>query len=309
MWIDWQAIDVGTVMKASLFDRLEARMGRFTPAERQIANHLLTHRDSVPFENAASLARKLGVSAVTVGRFCRAMGFRHFRDLKEDLRTQPHGAPWLAGDQLRQFRRSYDSRGELRRSLDLEMAALVEIYDMIDTPAWRATVQLLARSNVVQIIGLQTERGLALLLANSLNYLREGVELVDCASGHYADVFGRPAAKRCLVLIDTQRYSRQTYLLAQQAANTRLPLIMITDKQCDWARQFTPHVIAVATDSGQFWSSPVAMACVVNQLANSVLVRSGVAVEKRLQRISALYRHFTGFVESGSRRGNARRLQ
>jgi DNA-binding MurR/RpiR family transcriptional regulator len=300
-------VTLGAATKASLFDQLEAHVGEFTPAERQIANHLLIHRDSIPFENAATLARKLGVSAVTVGRFCRAMGFRHFRDLKEDMRTRSPVAPWLAGDRLREFRETYENRDELRRSLDLEIGSLVEVYGMIDTPNWNASVKLLAHSAVVQIIGFQTERGLALLLANSLNYLREGIELVDPASGHYADVFSRRSAKRCLVLIDNRRYSRQTYLLAEQAADAKLPLIMITDKKCDWARQFTPHVISVSTDAGQFWSSSVAMACVVNQLANCVVARSGAHVEKRLRCVSTLYDRFTGFVESGPRRGHTGR--
>ena len=73
---------------ADFFDRLQRQVEDFTPSERQIANYILTNRASVPFETAASLAAKLGVSAVTVGRFCRAMGFRHFRDLKQGMRAQ-----------------------------------------------------------------------------------------------------------------------------------------------------------------------------------------------------------------------------
>jgi DNA-binding MurR/RpiR family transcriptional regulator len=291
-------------MSTELFERLQRGVQDFTPAERRIANHLLTHRASVPFETAASLAAKLGLSAVTVGRFCRALGFRHFRALKENIRTHATAAPWLVGDQLKRFRETYANRAELRRSLDLEMAALVEAYALIDTPLWNGIVKLLAHAAVVHIAGFQTERGLALMLANALQYVREGVELVDCTAGHYVDVFDRRMQRRCLVVIDNRRFSRQTYLLASQAASRRLPLIMITDKHCDWARQFTPHVLAVGTDNAQFWSSPVAQSGVINQLVNSVIVRSGQTVEKRLTQISKLYAGFVGFVEAADRGGS-----
>ena len=293
-------------MAGNLIERLSRRTDDFTPAERQIANYILTHRAAVPFENAASLARKLGVSPVTVGRFCRTMGFRHFRDFKEGMRSQDIAAPWLVGDQLRQFRERYATREGLGRSLDLEIAALIEVYSLIDTPLWNGIVKLLAQSAAIHVAGFQTERGLGVMLAHALQYVREGVELIDCAAGHYVDVFDRRARRRCLVLIDNRRYSRQTYLLANEAAERRLPLVMITDKHCDWARQFTPHVLAVGTDNGQFWSSPVAMAGVVNQLVNSVIVRSGSVVERRLEQISKLYADFTGFVQPEARRPAAR---
>src|SRR5262245_38099832 len=246
-------------MKHDLFERLEARMESFTPAERQIAHYILTNKPGIPFETAASLATKLGVSAVTVGRFCRALGYRHFRDLKEDLRSRTAAAPWLVGDQLRQFMDRYDDEAQLRGSLELEMAALVEVYHMVTTPQWKAAVTQVMSAATVQIAGFQTERGLAHLLAHSLQYVRDGVELVDTASGHYAEIFARKIRQRCLILIDIKRYSRQSFLVAEMAAAESIPLLIITDKHCDWARSYTPHVLAVPSETGQFWSSSVAM--------------------------------------------------
>lgn len=293
-------------MKTGLLQQLEARMKTFTPAERKIANYILTNRKEIPFETATSLAAKLSVSAVTVGRFCRLLGYRHLRDLKEDLRLSAGSAPWLVGDDLTRFRKRYDTAEELRRSLELEMASLVEIYHLVETREWKAVMGKIIRAKLIQVAGFQTERGLAQLLANSLQYVRDGVELVDPVGGYYGDVFARRMSKRCLILVDIKRYSRQSYLLAKHAAAMRIPLIMITDKYCDWARRFTTHILAVPTDSGQFWSSSVAMTCLINLLVNAVVARSGTSVEKRLEQISALYDRFTGFTTPGGRRGNVR---
>jgi DNA-binding MurR/RpiR family transcriptional regulator len=282
--------------KQDLFARLEARLQQFTPAERQIANHLLSNRSELPFETAASLAKKLGVSAVTVGRFCRLLGYKHFRAIKEELRKGASTAPWLVGDQLAEFRDRYGDQDQLRRSLELEMAALVEVYGLVDTPAWKAATNLIVRSELVQIAGFQTERGLAQLLANLLQYVRDGVQLVDMVAGNYGDVFATPSKSRCLILIDMVRYSRQSLLLAEKAASQSIPLIIITDKYCDWGRRYTPHLFALPTETGQFWSSCVPMACFINLLVTSVVARSGKSVEKHLEQISELFEHFTGFV-------------
>lgn len=293
-------------MRPGLFEQLEARMDTFTPAERKLASYLLNNKSSIPFETASSLAAKLDVSAVTVGRFCRSLGYKHFRALKEDMRTQVGNVPWLVGDQLAEFMARFDDEEQLRKSLELEMASLVEVYHMVTTPEWKAAVGQVTRADLVQIAGFQTERGLAHLLANSLQYIRDGVELVDGASGHYAEIFARRASKRCLILIDIRRYSRQSYLVAEKAAEESIPLVMITDKYCDWARQFTPHTLAVPSESGQFWSSSVAMTCLINLFVNAVVARSGSAVEKHLARVSELFDHFTGFVSTSGKRTGAK---
>ena len=285
-----------TAPKLDLFAKLEARLESFTPAERQIANHMLANRSELPFETAASLAQKLGVSAVTVGRFCRLLGYNHFRAVKEEMRKSASTAPWLVGAQLAQFVDHYGDKDQVRRGLDLEVTALAEVYGMVDTPAWTAMTQLIVRSELVQIAGFQTERGLALLLANLLQYVREGVELVDASAGNYGDVFARRSKSRCLILLDMRRYSRQSYLLAERAADESIPLVIITDKYCDWGRRFTPHVFSLPSESGQFWSSSVPMACFINLLVTTVVARSGKAVEKHLEKLSELFEHFTGFV-------------
>lgn len=71
-----------------------------TPSERKIAKYLIEHLDELPFETAQTLAAKLGLSPMTVGRFLRSLGYRQFSDIRADLRhaeemgvrSKPH--PW-----------------------------------------------------------------------------------------------------------------------------------------------------------------------------------------------------------------------
>ncbi len=277
-----------------LLRRLQAGLDDYTSAERAIAQHILAHYATLAFETAVSLADRVGVSEITVGRFARRLGYRNFKALKHDLKDSSTDAlPWLIGDDLVEFVESADREPDA--SFQREIASLMAVYRLTETENWAECVRLLAQSRTVQIAGFQTERGIAMLLANHLQFMRDGVRLVDLTAGNYADVFASDETDSCLVVIDIRRYSRQSYLIAEQASQRGIPLIMLTDIFCDWAPRFTRNVVAVPTQTGMFWSSPVALVCAVNLLVNSVIRQIGPRVEQRLEQLTRLHQTFTGF--------------
>jgi DNA-binding MurR/RpiR family transcriptional regulator len=299
-------VDGGAGTSLDLLQRLENSLRDFTPAERAIANFILNNRGGIAFESADSIAEKLDVSSVTVGRFSRKMGYRHFKDLKAGLRTTMSGAPWLVGDQATRF---MDGQGEghfPKRSLELEIAAIVEVYGMAETETWKEIVGLLAHSPQVHVAGFQTERAVAAALAYQLQYTRDGVSLVDGAAGNFHEIFAGDPAGRCLVLVDLRRYSEQAHDLAAQASADGIPVIMLTDKFCDWIRKFTNLIIPVSTEVELFWSSQVSLGCAVNLLVNGVIGELGAGVEARLERVTRLYQNYTGHVGGSTVRRRAK---
>ncbi len=291
-----------------LLQRLEQSLDSFTPAERTIAHFILTNTSGIAFETARSVAAKLKVSATTVGRFSRMLGYRHFKDLKDGLRTSMTGAPWLVGEQMTEFVGKRSDADRSQHSLELELAGIIEVYAMARTDAWKQIASLLARSPHVHVAGFQTERGVAGSLAHFLQYTRENVSLVDGTAGNYHEIFAAEPEGRCLVIVDMRRYSEQAYELAERANREGIALVMITDKFCDWISKFTNHVHAVPTEVELFWSSQVALSCAVNLLVNDVIGILGTNVEKRLERLSELYQSHTGHVGTVVRRrpGNMR---
>ena len=73
-------------MNRSLKERLETGLSARTASSRAIANYMLANLQALPFETSAAIAEKLGISESTVGRFCRALGYPHFKALKADLK-------------------------------------------------------------------------------------------------------------------------------------------------------------------------------------------------------------------------------
>lgn len=294
----------GDAPLGDLRQRLTRASESGTPAERALAHYLLANLPSLPFETAATVAAKVGVSEASVGRFCRSIGYRHLKDLKSSLQVDFGEKAWLIGDRLKDFhRRSQQGNAELARALEREIAALVTVYELAATPAFQTAVQRLARRRAVWVAGFQTERGHAAELVHNLQYLRAGVHLTDVAGGHFAEVLLSDPKDTTLVLIDGRRYSRLTRDLALAARDEGIPVTLITDPYCDWAPGVVTELFAVPTDLNHFWDTTSAMSSLIGLMVNGVFRNLGAEVEGRMARVSALYGNFIGHTVPGRNPG------
>jgi DNA-binding MurR/RpiR family transcriptional regulator len=285
----------------NLIEKLENELNNFSHAERQIALFIINNREKMPFENATTLAKQLNLSAVTIGRFCRNLGYENFRDLKEELKVGAN-LPWLAGTQFKDFLQDFNendtkNRQNRRKTLEAEIELLMAVYARSQEKTWQDAIDVISKSRKINIIGFQTERGLAAHLAYQLQYVRQGIELIDGASGNYIDILLEEVKDNCLIIIDIRRYSNQSKKLAKYAQKIGLEIVIITDTLCDWASEYTKHILRADCGGELFWHSAVPMAGLINLLINDIVGKSGGQnVEARLDTISQIYDDFTGFV-------------
>jgi DNA-binding MurR/RpiR family transcriptional regulator len=291
-------------MTGSVRQRLSAHLTGASKADRAIAAYMQSEMNRLPFETAASIATKVGVSEATVGRFCRSLGYKSLRDLKNHLSHDIGDRPWLIADRLREFEdRARSGEDELAQSLKLEMAALVAVYELARTPQWVTIVKRIAHAPAVFATGFQTERGMAQIFCNQLQYLRDRVHLIDLAGGNFVEVLASNTYDKnnppCLILFEARRYSRMAELLAHDAKRAGLTVILITDPFCDWGRQIADDMLVVPTEFNLFWESSAQMASLANLLVNGVFLELGHAVEARMNEVTRLYARYTGYVGDG----------
>ncbi len=284
-------------MPNKVAQRLREGYDGFTVSERMIAGWLIDNMASIPFETAASIGQRVGVSAMTVGRFLKSLGYARLSALKDDLRGDLGDAPWLlppatgAGP---------DSR------LRSETAAIADVYARAETPGWAAVVALLVGAGQVFVAGFQTERGLAAGFAHHLGYVRPGVRNVEAGNGLYAELM-EAGPGDVLLLVDLRRYSRHFRVLAEQAAARGVPLVVVTDPYCPWARDLTPHILAAEVSLGHFWDMNTALASLLNLLVDDVVrVIGAEKVHERLAELSDRYDDFVGFQQRGAGAGRGK---
>jgi DNA-binding MurR/RpiR family transcriptional regulator len=284
-------------MTASVRQRLTASLTAATKAEKAVASYMLANLTALPFETSASIADKAGVSEPMVGRFCRSLGYRHFKDLKADLKADIGDGPWLIGDRLREFRdRSRRESDALAHGLELEIGALVRIYELAQTKEWKRVVKRLATVPQIFVAGFQTERGMAQIFANQLQYLRPGVHLADLAGGNFSDVLLDTPKNCALVMFEARRYSQLALKLATEARRRKIPTTLVTDVYCDWGHEIVDDMFVVPTDFNMFWDSTAQMASLTNLLINGIFKELGPAVEQRMNKVAELHSRFTGYV-------------
>ena len=228
---------------------------------------------------------------MTVGRFLKSIGYARLSALKDDLRGGLGDAPWLLAP-------ATGAAGPDAR-LKAETAAIADVYRLAATPEWAAVVALLAKAATVYVAGFQTERGLAAGFAQHLGYVRPQVRAVDGGAGLYDEVMDAGAAD-VLVLIDIRRYSRHFRMLAERAVERGVPLVVVTDPYCPWARDLTPHILAAEVALGHFWDVNSALGSLLNLLVDAVVAAIGPAqVHARLEVLSGSYDAFVGFQQRG----------
>jgi DNA-binding MurR/RpiR family transcriptional regulator len=273
---------------------IQDRLADLSTAEQAVAAHLAAHPDELPFETADSLAKRLRVSAMTVGRTLKALGYQGLADLRTEMRSEVSEAPWNrrgAGSPAQPTLRSLDRNQALRA----EIEAIEAVHALAETPTWHKAVEAVACADQVFVAGFQTERGLAIAFADQLAYVRPRVRFISVEDRGFADLQTEANARSCFVMVDTRRYSRLFRLLGETASSLGIPLIIATDTYCTWAPKLTPYTLCARTDSGRFWDNNAPLASLLNLLLEDVIEQLGDEVHAHLDAATEFRSRFVGF--------------
>ena len=283
---------------------IQSRSADLSTAEQAVAEHLAAHPEQLPFETAGSIAKRLGVSSMTVGRTLKALGYQGLGDLRAEMRSEMPDAtraPWVRRGATTSA--PVPKNVERARAMRAELEAVEAVHALAETPMWQEAVGAIASADQVFVAGFQTERGLAIAFADQLAYVRPRVRYLSVDSRAFADLRTEATNKSCLVMVDCRRYSRWFRLLAQKARAQGVPQVLVTDAYCRWASDLTPYALQVRTDSGRFWDNNSPISSMFNLLLEDVIERLGEAVYEQLDAASEFGATFVGFDRVHRQRG------
>ena len=285
--------------KPEIAARIEASFSEQTPTGKRIASWLLANLGQIPYETADSIARSANTSGITVGRYLRRLGYRNLDDVKRDLRHESgdHYQTWGVTDRLEAYRQRSEQpqQQKLQHSLGLELSAIQHAYQLAQTDVFANVCRQLASADAVFIVGIQSTRGIANAFFSHLEYLRPRVWFADGLSGTYVESLNSEFARPYLVVTDTRAYSVMARKYCQVASQRGLPLALITDVYCPWARDFPADLLQLKTDTGHFWDSLSPFSCLFNLMLSSVVEQLGPVMEQRLATNRQLQRELGQF--------------
>lgn len=282
-------------MTPTLEEQIKQEFARLTKAEKAVGSYILANLNSLPFETAASIADSVGVSQMTVGRFLRSLGYRGLSDLKENIRTEVDATPLMVSDRISRIRGSSASSDKLLDNFEMEMKAILGVYELRGGNSWRTAVDQLDAASDVFVAGFQTIGGIASDFAGRLDYVRPNVFLIDGKNGTFSELFMRTPRSSCLVLFEMRRYTRLSQQLARAAREHSVPIVVVCDSHCHWAHDYTETVLPVRTDSKLFWDSQAPFVSLTGLLLDDLIARRGRQVAARVKKMRALQDRFGAF--------------
>ncbi|MBG6247824.1 MULTISPECIES: MurR/RpiR family transcriptional regulator [Symbiopectobacterium] len=284
-------------VRIDLIARIEASFSQHTPSGKRVAGWLLNNLAQITFESADSIAGYTGTTGITVGRYLRKLGYRNLEDVKASLRADAL-APyrhWGVTDRLDAWQQQRTLSNRLSPSLRLEVDAIQDVYRLAQTETFARISQQLAEAEAVFILGIQSTRGIANAFFSHLEYLRPRVSYVDGLSGTWVESLNSEYQRPYVVVTDTRAYSTVARQYCRAASDRQIPLALITDLWCHWARDYSMDLLQVKTDTGHFWDSLAPITYLFNLLLSAVVEQLGDKLSARLALNRALQTEFGQF--------------
>lgn len=265
---------------------LTTRLPLLTKLEQRVAKYLLAHPDAILADTSGAIASQAFVSPMTVTRLFRKLGYENAAAARKQVARQIAGHVPAAidsrFDQFQRHRSQIEKEGDVRHALGyIQRAAEVR-----NTPLWAQIVQLTAHADSVFATGFQSMAYLATGLVGRLGYIRPNVHELTGADGVYAPLFADTSPRRLLIVIDTFRYGRNGPVLCRMARDKGADVVVFCDEHGGWAREITPYVVSLPSESGFFFRSTIAIHFCLHMLVQDVIDTLGEPVRQQLERMS-----------------------
>ena len=276
----------------SVREKIERRERELTPTERKVAAAVLADYPFSGLDTIEATGARIGVSAPTITRFVRKLGFAGYqqfrRRLIEELRDgqrsplELHERPGrLAAGGLEEFVRS-------------SAACVARLPETLgDAQLGRVCRELADPKRSVHVIGGRISDALARYLSSHLVQIRSGVSHLPADPETWPQHLLSLEPRDVLLVVDFRRYQPNLAVLAARAARRKARVILVTDRWLSPVAESAAEVLVVPIDNGSAWDCYAGALLLMEFLIDGVADRDWPATRARLERWDAL-RHEPG---------------
>ncbi len=238
----------------SLEERVAARRGSLSAAERKVARYLASHPDKAAFGSAAELGRLSGTSDATVIRAVKALGYDGLPGLKDTLQENVRVRLTPAGRMSQSLEAVSGEPGAmLSQVLSSSVRLLEEAQRTIRPERFAEAVKLIHGARETLILGFGGLGVLGEYLALRLTRLQRRARSSVASGPQLADDLFRLTDQDVLVIVIYQQVSRDVDVALDHAARVGAKIVLITDVLSEaLAERVNVSVCAPAGDTSTF---------------------------------------------------------
>ena len=274
--------------------RIDERRNELTPAERRIADVVLTHPQAVAFGTVADVARRADTSGATVVRFAMKLGFSGFSELQEEVQDELAHRLRPAAERIRERQPSE----VVARSMSLELDNVQGTLEGVDRDRFvDAIARLSDRKARVFVLAGVSVRGIGMVLADDLAMLRAGVELITDGDVQAARRLADVEPADVLVVCDFRRYERWVLQAAGRVRELGCYVVSLTDSTLSPLADLSDATFVVQAQGAGPFDSHVGTLALVNTLVAGVAAKVQAPATARLDRIEAAWRDAASLID------------
>jgi len=281
--------------------KLRSDAAHQTNSDQLLARYFEANLQQIPFETAASIAKKLDLSPMTVGRFLRRIGYNGLDELKNDLKRisskgGPKSSAWELTGSIEDLRRDQQEGRLVSGLIAQQIDVLHGISAMSNTEMWEKAVSAITTAEAVFVASFQNIAGIARYFSEQMQYVRGEIAFMDGANGTYLEMFGSSAKNKLLILIDCRRFASKTRPLAKLAREAGINVLLVTDIHCNWADEDSDISLVLPSMRWRTWDSFLPLAALLDLLVTSCLIALGDDIAERAELVRTLQNAFGDFV-------------
>jgi DNA-binding MurR/RpiR family transcriptional regulator len=258
-----------------------------TPAERRIAKYFSEHLNELPFETASSVADRLELSPMTVGRFLRSLGYQGLDGIKVHLKENAAPVTLHLSNVLEQLQKDALEGRPIAGQIVEQVEMLQHLYNLTGQSQWLDAVAASLSSSEVFVATHLSLAGLGRHFCDRLEFARDHVQFLDGTNGSYIELLGRPANNALLVIIDSPRFITSR-LLARSARRAGYKVLLITSQYTEWAPEFAHSTLSLPPLRVSGRDNLSAMTALLECLASAIIQAAGEEAENRIRKIEEL---------------------
>ena len=277
-----------------IFKCIRKQIDSLTPELQRAARWVADHPSETGFLSMRQQARSAGVSAPTMVRLARALGFADYASLRRPFQDAMAGRSLEYGSRASALQAAPEGTRIARLAQELASSQLEDVRSVqaLNTPALIETVvRAIGGASRVGFLGVRASFGIAFQFCYAYNLIACNGVLFDGLGSIVHDQVEVLDKNDVLIAISQSPYSAPTVESVQAAAARGVTVIALTDSALSPLARAATHTLRFRADSVSFFPSMIAPLALAELLLARLAARGGKAV---LERLAQVERRLTG---------------
>ena len=276
------------VAAPDVFRRIRQQADTLAPELQRAARWVADHPSETGLLSMRQQALSAGVSAPTMVRLARALGFDDYAALRRPFQDAMAGRTLDFGSRASALQAAPEATraGRLMQELAKSQFEDVRSVQALNTPAQiDAVVRTIAGARRVGFLGIRASFGIAFQFRYAYNLIARNGVLFDGLGGTVHDQVDALDKKDVLIAISQSPYSVPTVESVQAAGRRGVTVIALTDSVMSPLSHGASHTLRFRADSVSFFPSMIAPLALVELLLARLAARGGETVLQRLAEV------------------------